>query len=101
MGIRNHPRLRPRAPGRALRRRPDRRRRPDALRPAPRAPRRPARRAGRACGRRAGGAGARMTSVPAAAPEDRRAPGTTGGEEEEMPRLGLTRRRALLFALFV
>src|SRR5437764_2669511 len=41
-----------------------------------------------------------MSSVPAAT-EDRRAPGTEGNAEEEMPRLGLTGRRALFFALFV
>jgi uncharacterized membrane protein YbhN (UPF0104 family) len=41
-----------------------------------------------------------MTSVPAAT-DDRRAPGTVGQDDEEMPRLGLTGRRALLFGLFV
>jgi uncharacterized protein (TIRG00374 family) len=41
-----------------------------------------------------------MSSVPAAT-EDRRAPGTEDANDEEMPRLGLTPRRALFFALFV
>ena len=41
-----------------------------------------------------------MTSVPAAT-EDQRAPGTDVAAQEEMPRLGLTGRRALFFALFV
>src|SRR3954468_8459668 len=41
-----------------------------------------------------------MTSVPAAT-EDRRAPGAHGNDAEEMPQLGLTRRRALLFGVFV
>jgi len=41
-----------------------------------------------------------MSSVPAAT-EDRRAPGTERRDVEEMPRVGMTRRRALLFALFV
>src|SRR5439155_7840300 len=51
-------------------------------------------------GGRGGGEGARMTSA-GAATDDRRAPGRMGQDEEEMPRLGLTGRRALLFALFV
>jgi len=41
-----------------------------------------------------------VTTVPAAT-DDRRAPGAMGQDDEEMPRLGLTGRRALLFALFV
>jgi uncharacterized protein (TIRG00374 family) len=41
-----------------------------------------------------------VSTVPTAS-EDRRAPGTEPSEDEEMPRLALTRRRTLLFALFV
>ena len=41
-----------------------------------------------------------MSSVPTAT-EDRRAPGTADRDDEEMPRVGMTRKRALFLALFV
>src|SRR5439155_431546 len=84
----------------ALRRRPARRRGADARCPAARAACGPVALARLARRGRDRGEGARVTSVPAAT-DDRRAPGAMGQDDEEMPRLGLTGRRALLFALFV
>src|SRR4051794_16450522 len=100
LGVRGHPRLRPRAPWRALRRGPAGRAGADADRAAARAATRGPAGAGVARGRGLGGPGAGMSSG-GPVTEDRPAPGTEPADDDEMPRVRLTRRSLIVAIVFI